>query len=150
MGLRDRFYRGFICGVIAGMPSFLYNTAAYFLNFATLRWLDFSAILIYGERAKNLFETLFAVASVFFFLGILGIVFCYLLPTISSSHYLFKSWAYGVTLWFMFFGMTTLFKIPTLYFVPLKTAFSNFIASSIWGISLGMALKWFDKNWLKN
>lgn len=136
--------RGFISGTIAWPLPFIINHGAYYFNFSTLRWGDFAGILIYGTRPVDLLENLFAIAGVFFFLGFLGIVFSYLIPQISSQYYLFKSWFYGIALWFLFFATTVLFKLPHLEIIPLRTAFVNFISASLWGITLGLSLKWFD------
>lgn len=142
--MKDRFVRGFIAGIIAWAPTFVLNWGAYYFHLATLRWSDFTGILLYGHKPGNFLENLFALAGVIFFLAILGVGFAYLVTAISSSHCVFKGLVYGVTLWFAFYVVTLLFKVPYLTKIPFKTAFFNSLGASIWGISLGLAFIWID------
>jgi len=142
--VEDRFSRGFVSGIIAGVPTLIFNNVAYYLNLSTLRWLDFGGILILGKKPGNLLETLFSAVGVYFFVGVLGIIFCFLTPRISSKNYLLKTWVYGTSLWFIFYAMLHLFQVPQLIHIPLKTALLDSIGASIWGLSLGLILRWFD------
>jgi hypothetical protein len=142
--LKDRFTRGFLSGVIAGIPSLAFALIVFSLKWTTLRWAHFAAILIYGRKSIVLEEEVFSTLAVFFFCGILGIFFAFIIPKISGTNYLLKSWVFGVTIWFFAFAITLLFKVPELLVIPYKTVVSNFIEATIWGLSLGYCLKWFD------
>lgn len=144
MVLRDRFTKGFLSGVIAGIPALAFALTAASLKWTTLRWSNFAAILIYGQKSTNLIEEVFSSLGVFFFCGILGIICAFIIPKISSSNYLLKSWVFSIAVWFFIFVVTLLYKVPGLLIIPFKTAVSNFIEATIWGFSLGYCLKWLD------
>jgi len=142
--MKDRFTRGFLSGGIAGIPTLAFSLIASSLKWTTLRWSNFAAILIYGQKSTNFIKEIFSSLVVFIFCGVLGIICAFIIPKISSSNYLLKSWVYGIAIWFFVFVVTLLYKVPGLLIIPLKTAVSNFIEATIWGLSLGYCLKWFD------
>ena len=142
--MKDRFTRGFLSGVIAAIPALAFAIIALSLKWTTLRWANFAAILIYGRKSISLGEEVFSTFAVFFFCGLLGVIFVFIIPNISSTNYLLKSWVFGVAIWFFAFVVTLLYKVPGLLIIPNKTAVSNFIEATIWGLSLGYCLKWFD------
>jgi len=142
--LRDRFTRGFLAGIIAAVPSLLFALIAFWLNWTTLRWATFAAILIYGRRSLNLAEEVFSTLAVFMLCGIFGIIFVFLIPKLTSVNLLLKSWVFGVTIWFLAFVATLLFKVPGLLIIPFKTVVINLIQATIWGLLLGYCLSWLE------
>jgi uncharacterized membrane protein YagU involved in acid resistance len=142
--MKDRFTRGFVAGIIAGIPTLVFNMGAFYLKFATLHWADFMGIFTYGRKPIAFAETLFAIIAVYIFLSFLGIIFAYFILRMSSQNYILKGWVFGLSIWFISYAITILFNVPELAFIPLKTVLSNFIGASIWGISLALALKWLD------
>lgn len=144
IGIQDRFTRGFLSGLIAWFPALIINWGSHYLNLSKLRWSDFMGIMIYGHQPENILENLFALGGVAFFISLLGTGFAYLSKVVTSGTYIFKGWVYGVTLWFMFYVITVLFKVPGLVEIPLSTAFLNFAAASVWGLGLAITLRWLD------
>ncbi|WP_408956269.1 hypothetical protein [Natroniella sp. ANB-PHB2] len=142
--MTDRFTRGLIAGIIAGVPSLIFNVSAYTLNFTNLLWGDFMGLFLFGDRPVGVAEILFSSLAQAFFLGGLGIIFAFLLPLISSQNYLLKSSVYGLAVWFMSFAVAFLFQLPKLENVTLETVVSNFISALLWGLTLGLALNWLD------
>ena len=142
--MKDRFTKGFLAGLISGIPTLIFSLIAKELNLTTLRWANFAAILIYGRKSMNLMEEIFSILAVFAICGVLGIIFSLVIPKISSVNYLLKSWIFSITFWFSVFTITMLFKVPGLQIIPGKTAIMNFIQATLWGLSLGYCLKWFD------
>lgn len=145
LALKDRFTRGFIAGAGAGILTSVLNSLLYYLNFAKLRFLDFAAVMIFGHRPNNMGESLFAFIGQIGFYGLLGIVFLFIIPRISSSNLLLKSSIFGVTVWFSVYAVVVLYKIPELEVVSLSTALSNFIVASIWGVLLGYMVGRLDR-----
>jgi len=143
--LQDRFTRGFLSGVIAGIPTFIFAIIAARLNLTTQFWADFASVFIYGHKAATLLENLLAIIVTLFFTGLMGIVFAFIISIISSGNYLLKGWVFSVTVWFFAFAVVYLFNVKPLDAIPLKTAFINFLEATIWGLVLGYALNWFDK-----
>ena len=143
--MKDRFTRGFLSGIIAGIPTAIFALLGNLFKWTTIRWVDFAAILIYGRKSINLIEYIFSVMAVFFICAMLGVIIAYIIPRISSTNYLLKCFAFGELFWFFAFVVTFLFRVPGLTMIPGKSAISNFIMSAIWGLSLGYCLKWFDR-----
>ena len=139
--ITDRFTRGLLAGIIAGVVTKPYDILAYYLNFSTFRWLDVAGIVIYGRRPLNAGEAVFATLSTWFFHALLGVIFVYLVQKLVSSANLFlKGWYFGVICWFLIYAIIILFKVPEISAIPLKTSVSNFIGASIWGLVLTAVL----------
>lgn len=142
--MKDRFTKGYLAGVIAGVPSLAFGLTAESLQWTNIRWAHFASILIYGRIHLNLPENIFATFAVFFFCGLMGTLFAFIMARISCRNYFFKSWVFSVTIWFFAFATTFLFQLPQLHFIPLHSAISNFGEATIWGLSLGYCLKRLD------
>lgn len=140
--ITDRFTRGCIAGILAGLVSSVFNLTAYYVGFAKLRYLDFAGVMIYGRKPTSALEALFAWLGMYMFMALLGAIFAYLILGMTSKNYLFKGWFYGVIVWFAVYAIVILFKVPELSVFNLPTTFANFIGASLWGLALGYI---FDK-----
>ncbi len=143
--MNDKFIKGIGSGVTAGVVAAVWNLATYYFNFSTLRYLDFSGVLIYGRKPTGTLESIFAWFGMLMFQALLGIVYAYLSPVIKTRHYLLKGWFYGVMVWFGSYAVTILFNVPELKIVSFKTAASNFIGASIFGWVLAHTLQLLDR-----
>lgn len=142
----DRFTRGMLAGIIAGILTKFYDLSAYYLHFSSLRWLDVAGTMILGRRPISPGEAVFATLGTWFFHAMLGIIFAFLSRrTLGSHNLLLKGWYYGVSCWFLIFAVLILFKMPGLSFIPLKTSVSNLVGASIWGLLLAWSLQWLDR-----
>ena len=140
--MTDRFLRGVAAGVIAYAPTWLYNYVAYsFFHFPKYRFADFASVMILGIPARGSIELWFARLVTLFFLALCGAVFAFLVPQLTSRYLYFKGWFYSVTIWFLCFTVTKLFKIPYLSSQDINTALSNLIAATIWGLSLAYTMQ---------
>jgi uncharacterized membrane protein YagU involved in acid resistance len=142
--MKDRFYNGFISGLLGGVVPFAFNYGSHALGFSTLVWADFMGAFIMGKRPENILEMVFFVGVQFVFLGLLGAIFALILPLITSKHYLFKGALYGATVWFIVFSFPYLLQLPDLAFVPLRTSVTHVISAALWGITLAFILKRLD------
>lgn len=50
MKVEDRFTRGLLAGLIAGVPTFIFNHGLFYLKMTNLRWSDFMSLFIYGKK----------------------------------------------------------------------------------------------------
>ena len=140
--MRDRFYYGFLAGVIAGIPMVLFNLFSYYvLHLASIRYLDWMSVLMYGNFPLNEFDSVLAQILHFGFLGVLGILFAYFIPLVTSRHYLFKGWLYSMCVLTFTYSLMVLYKVPRLVIIEPYTVFSNLISSSIFGLILAEAIK---------
>lgn len=142
--MKDRFTLGFLSGIIAGIPTQFFNWGGYYLHITTLRWVDLMGILVYGRKPVTLGEILLGIVWVYFFLGVLGIVFAFIIAKITSRNYLLKGVVFSILVSLLTHTLTQLFKVPELLNIPLKTSFSDFSGAIIWGLSLGYTLKWLN------
>lgn len=113
----------------------------YILGVAEMLYLDWAAVLIFGYRFSTLLEAIIAQVGQFFFAGIMGILFAFLLPYINSRYYLFKGWVYGLVVWFGAYAVTTVFKVTPLMPIKPDTVMSNMITASVYGLVLAKTLQ---------
>ncbi|MCK8818074.1 hypothetical protein MWH28_11965 [Natroniella sulfidigena] len=142
--MEDRFTRGFVAGITAGILSFIINFGGKMLNLSTLVWSDFMGLFLLGKRPEGVLPMAFTLTSQFVLLGLMGIIFAFLITFFSSENYLLKSWLFGVTIWFSTYFLTFLFKLSEIEKIPIKTAITHAIGASVWGIGLGLILNWLD------
>lgn len=140
MLINDRFTRGLVAGIVAGIIQDALDYIAYLLDLTQLRYLDWVGVMIFGKTPITLPETLLSLGGELFFSGVLGILFAYLVPQIRSSNILIKAWMYGVSTWFSIYGVMTLFKVKGLEAVDIITASSDVVTSSVYGLVLGYIL----------
>lgn len=149
MILKDRFTLGFYSGVIAGLIMNALNLISYYvLNIATLRYLDFMAILLYGNKPMNAFDSILALIVHLGFTGMLGVVYVYIVPLIGTQNQMLKGLTFGLSVFFIAYLITTLFNMNGLTITPPYTAASNIITGSIYGLVLAKLCK--DKIILKD
>ncbi len=140
----DRFTRGLIAGIIAGIVPFIFNFGAKMLNFSTLVWADFMGLFVLGRRPEGTGEMIFTIILQFFLLGIMGVVFAFIISLFSSQNYWLKGTVFGGSIWFLIYFLTFVFKLPGIEQIPIKTAISNLIGGLLWGFALSISLNWLD------
>ncbi|OWZ82847.1 hypothetical protein [Natranaerobius trueperi] len=138
--MHDRFYYGFISGILAGIFPLIINLGSLLVNLTTLIWSDFMSVYIIGRTPEGMLETLFFIVVQFVFLGVVGILFNFLLPHILSERIALKGFVYGIVVWFVLFTMPTLLGIPKLEELPIKTAITHLFSAGAWGIALALIL----------
>lgn len=145
MDLKDRFTRGCLIGLIGGIATTVLGYVFFLVKFGTLRFSDFAAILIYGRKAHGLLEILFATMVHWGFSAAAGIVFIYLLKVIGTKNLILKGWFFGVTIWFVAYITTELFKIQEFATISFASAVANFLVSSLYGIITAKAYSYLEE-----
>ncbi|MTI61053.1 MAG: hypothetical protein FH762_13960 [Firmicutes bacterium] len=141
----DRFTRGFVAGVLAAIIQSIIGFVLFYLNLTELRWQNFASVLIYGREPLLFGERVFAELSVWFFSGLMGIIFAYIISKITGSRdYLLKGFVFAETVWFSTFAITLLYKVPEFKIITLKTSIANFVLSAIWGLLVAWILYRLD------
>lgn len=141
--MKDKVLFGFLAGLIAHFFDTIFSLTVYYLGMSTHRFQDFGAILSFGYRPTNGWESVFAELIVFIFSGFLGILFVYLLPVIKLRYIFFKGWLLGVGAWFFIIVLVTMFSVQGLNIINSITVFLNFLGASIYGVALGLITKRF-------
>jgi hypothetical protein len=137
--------RGLTAGVIGGVVMNLWTlVAVYLLQWEIIRFVDWSAIMIFGTLPRSHLEGLVALFMHLLWAGFLGIIFAFLIPHITSRYYLIKGAVYGVIVGFFVYAIPTLLQMPILKEMSLTTVASNTIGGIIWGLTLALSLRWLD------
>jgi len=147
----DRFYRGFVAGVVGGLAMNVWSLFSYYiLNFSEQRFLDWASMIIYGSLPTSTFQIVYAQIIQLLWVGLLGIIFALLIPAITSRFYLGKGVIYGLMSGFIIYAITTLFRIPNLVIFSTTTVLSNHIGGIIWGLTMAYVLRLLDTTPLRN
>lgn len=138
----DTFEKGFVSGVLAGLPAIIWNWGMYYAHVSTLRYSDFVNYLTQGERPENTLELLFSFCVQMGWYGTLGIAFALIMTRLDNIRIVFKGIIWGSVMWFFFYSAFTLAKVPMVHHVHLRTALVNLVGSMIWGGVMSVILKW--------
>lgn len=142
----DRFGKGLAAGVAGGIAMNLWTLFAVFvLTWPVVRFIDWAAIILYGGFPRSHAEGVFALLMHLLWTGVLGIMFAYLLPHLTSKNYLLKGAIFGVTLGFIIYAIPTLLQMPLLKEHSFITVISNHTGGLIWGLTTAYVLGWLDK-----
>jgi len=140
--LENRFDRGFIAGVIGGLVMNIWSFWAGFINFTELRMVDWAGIMFYGHTPPfSLIETVVAFFLQLAFSGVLGVLFTYLIPLLTSHNLYFKGLVFGSTVWFFIYAVSTLFRVPGTIPSSVGTVLSNLLAALLFGLVTSYVLK---------
>jgi hypothetical protein len=106
------------------------------MGISKLRLSDWSAILIYGRVPPfSLADQLYAFIVLAGSMGVIGIIFAFLLPLLTEENIYFKGWIIFLIPWWIVYLLTALAKTEGTLNLSVMTAFSNGIATSIIGLA---------------
>jgi len=141
----DRSIRGLLAGVAGAIIMNIWDFVSfYILKFSNLLYLDWAAIMIYGDKPANTLEYYFSLLTQIGWSGFLGIIFAFSIPYITSRNFLIKGGFYGFISTFIIYAIPVLFKIPHLKDISSTTAISHSIGATAWGIVTAQVLYWLD------
>jgi fructose-specific phosphotransferase system IIC component len=139
----DRYTIGFIAGIIAGFVADLSNfLLTKVFKIGKVGYQDFAAVLVYGKIARTTGEILFAHFVQLFFSALLGATFAFWIQRVSERFLIFKGISFGLFVWFFAFSVCQLYKLQNLNEFDLMTVIVDNIAAVIYGVLLGIALRW--------
>ena len=143
--LFDRFIRGLLAGIIAGIAMDTIDLIGYWLKLDQARYLDFAAVIAFGKTASSWMETILSLIIELMFKGLLGVLFVFLIPKIKSKYLIIKAILFGTTTWFIIYSIIVLSKATKFPKVDAGVALSHLINSSVFGIVLTLTLYWIEK-----
>ena len=142
----DKIFKGLIAGVLAAVIMNLINLLLFYkLNLITIRFVDWSGIIMLGTKPKTSLEIIYSLLIHIFWTGTLAIVFNYLLTQISHQYLIIKGGLYAFFVTFIFRALVVLFKIPLLANSNFLTSIINTSTSFLWGVLLALILKRLNK-----
>lgn len=136
--MKDRFMNGLVAGTIGGTVSLITDLFMIdILGFGTLRFSDFASILILGNKPQSFWEYVFGIIGHLGFAAVQGVIFAYLIVEISHRYIIVKGIVFGLSIWFISYTTTFLFKVPQLTNISLYSAIVDYFSSAIYGATLG-------------
>ncbi len=142
----DRFTRGLLAGIIGGIAMNLWNLfERIVLQWEFIRFIDWAGIIVFGDLPRSHLQGIFSLAMHLIWTGLLGVIFAFLIPHITSRAYLLKGLFYGIIVGFITFTIPTLFQMPFLAEHSFTTVFSNTVGGIIWGLTMAQTLRWLDR-----
>ncbi len=147
----DRFFRGFLAGIAGGIIMTAWDLISFHLaSFSAHRYLDWSAILLLGERPANFFEAAYALLVHLIWSGFLGIIFAFLVLLIGDEKIMLKGAILGFNAGFIFYAIPKLFVATTdLYATPIESVVSNHLGAVLWGLTAGYVLYYLDRKFTR-
>lgn len=147
----DRFFRGFIAGIIGGIFMNIWSVLAYYvIKISEIRFLDWASVFLYGHMPLSIPEALYALIIQIGFAGGLGVLMAYFIQGVGSQGYLLKGIVFGFGIFFLIYSIPTLFNTPGLVIIPFFSALSNNIGGIIWGFTTAYCLGYFDNKLKSN
>lgn len=141
----DRFFRGLVAGIFGGIAMNMWTLIAVkILNWQIIRFIDWAGVILYGELPKSHVEGFFALVMQVLWAGLLGTVFAFLIPHVTSKGYLIKGVFFGIMAGFIIYAVPTILQTPILKGLSFINVLSNHIGGSIWGLTMAQTLRWLD------
>lgn len=147
--MRDRFTLGYLSGVVAGGVAYVVNYLLVMLHFGALLFSDFASIMIFGYNKGGLAQHFFGFLGYLVFSGLLGVLYAYILPAISTKGHVFKGIVFGVTVWFGSYAITLLYKVPYISKISFYSALNNFASALVYGVMLDLVFIFLAKRMLE-
>ena len=142
----DRFFRGFLAGVAGGVTMTAWDLISFHLaSFSEHRYLDWSALLLLGDKPTTFIEAAYALLVHLIWSGFMGIIFAFLVMLIGDRKLALKGAILGFNAGFLFYAIPKLFVASDLYSTPIESVISNHIGAVIWGLTAGYVLSYLDR-----
>lgn len=143
INLKERFTIGIIAGVLSSIAMNAMDLLAYALHLTTVRFIDFSSIVLYSTKPTSPIEYIQAGLAQMIFSSALTVGLVFLLPVINTKRYLLKGVAWGTGGWFVIYAVSSLYKIPKISGLPWQTALENMIGAAIFGLVAVYTIRFF-------
>ena len=144
--LINRYPLGLISGFCGGLAATVVNLLLiHIFEFGKVRFMDFAGLFIFGHLPQDFGEHLLAFFAFLGFSATLGVIFIRLISIPPKPYLLVKTIHFGLGIWFFSYAITLLFKVPELEKISLPSAITNLLASTAYGLGMGLVLKWLLK-----
>ena len=137
----DKFLRGIIAGLIAGLAKDIPSIVAdFFINPFPSYW-DYAGLVGFGVEPNTFFEYFYAILIELGFSAAIGVIIVYINGIIPSKHFLIKGAFLGASVWLSISGLVFFTQIPQLS----KPHIAATIINSLTSIGYGMLLTVIDR-----
>lgn len=108
-------------------------------------FIDFArAVILYNIKDGTL-ETILALIAHIIWDLLLGILFAYIINSMSNSYYYLKAFIYGLALWFIIQVLGTLFRLPMFFHIPAWAALLTLIGALIYSFGIAFTLRYLEE-----
>jgi hypothetical protein len=145
----DRFFRGLVAGIAGGVAMNIWSAFAYYiLKLPIRRFIDWAGIVLYGDYPHTVYESLFALLMQILWVGLLGVIFAYMIFQATSRGYLIKGAFFGIISGFFIYAIPTLLGSKHLATTSFTTVISNHFGGLIWGLTTAQTVRWLDNKFV--
>jgi len=142
----DRFFRGLVSGLVGGIAMNLWSLVSRFvLKWELLSFIEWAGVALFGDLPRSHLQGAFALLMQLLWTGLLGVLFAFLVPVVTSRGYLIKGAFFGVITGFALYAVPILFQAPFLTKHSFATVFSNHMGGLLWGLATAQSLQWLDR-----
>lgn len=141
----DRFMRGAVAGLAAGIVKDLWTLGSKTLGFGEISFIDWMAVMEFGRLPNESLHFILATFSHLVILSALGVGFAYLVPHIETGYLVAKGIMYSLIVGTVLYVIPILYKMPYIGRPGADTALSNLIGSIIYGALLAIVLQRLSK-----
>lgn len=137
----DRAIAGLIAGFVGAIIMTIWALiSVYVLNLANRHFFGWSSILVFGHQPTNFAEILVALVFYLVWTAFLGVIFAFLIPTLTSKAYILKGAIFGFLLSFVFYIFPMFFNIPHLQVNTLDNVVTEMVGGTLWGTTTAIVL----------
>jgi hypothetical protein len=148
--MKDWFMRGFLSGIIGGIPGVVLGYVSYQLHFSKNLFRHFMSNWIYGHYAHSVIERTLSQVWQILWVGILGVGFAMLIRWTGEDYYYPKGAAYGVIIWFVIYLGGALFKIEPMMNQAWQTALTHFVDAVLIGLGTAWVYRLLEGRRISN
>ncbi|MGE5604219.1 MAG: hypothetical protein ACM3YE_00825 [Bacteroidota bacterium] len=131
--LKDRFGRSLVAGFFYSVILWSLNMISYYvLHFSKRRFINYSALMIFGREFNNLTEAILcSIAQIFLATGLI-VIFSYFILKENSKNYLWRGFSVGFGSWFSIMSIMYMIRVHKILEINIKSAFSFMVTSIIY------------------
>ena len=85
--IEDRFTRGFLAGLTAGLAMNIFSLISLTLGWVEITFLDWAGVFIFGRQPAGVPENAVALGGQLFFAAMNGVFFAYLRLRLTASYF---------------------------------------------------------------
>lgn len=137
----DRFMRGAIAGLIAGIVKDIWTLIPKYLGFTKISFIDWMGVIEFGYLPYDSLHFVLATITHLIVLSGLGVGFAYLVPQFESGYIVVKGIMYSLFTGAILYAIPVFFKMPYIGKVSAYTEVSNIIGSIIYGVVLAVVIQ---------
>lgn len=146
--LKERFSRSLVAGFFTSLILLALNLFSYYiLQVSQRRFINYSALMIFGRKFNNFPEAIISSIAQISFSICLFVIFSYLILQKKRETYLLRGLFIGFGSWFAILSLSYIIGIHKILLMDIGSATSFLVTSVIWGILGAWFLHMLDERY---